>query len=199
MGIKLLYGLVVCGGQSSRMGTDKSMLVYYGMPQMYYLYDMLEKLCNKTFLSCNVAQSEEIPNDYNLIIDTPKYTNSGPMAAIFSAFEKYPEANFLVVGCDYPFIKSEHLAYLIDSFSGDALAASYYNEKEKVREPLLAIYRSECYAEILMLFEKGDYSLNHFLKDIDAQKIIPSSPEIIISIDTKEEYEETLKILEQRH
>ncbi|MBK8495728.1 MAG: NTP transferase domain-containing protein [Chitinophagaceae bacterium] len=35
------YGLVLCGGNSSRMGTDKSMLQYYDKPQRYHVYDML--------------------------------------------------------------------------------------------------------------------------------------------------------------
>ncbi|NNE77041.1 MAG: NTP transferase domain-containing protein, partial [Pricia sp.] len=46
-----IYGLVLAGGKSSRMGKDKGLIPYHGMPQREYLYHLLGRVCDKTFLS----------------------------------------------------------------------------------------------------------------------------------------------------
>src|ERR1022692_2701600 len=137
--INQLFGLVVCGGQSSRMGTDKSLIVYHGKPQRYYLYEMLESLCDQVHISCNKHQASSIPEHYRVIPDHDNYKNIGPMAALLSAFEKYPDVCFLVLGCDYPFIKKDDLARLIEASNSDIKALSYYDPENQIREPLMAI------------------------------------------------------------
>ena len=126
---------------------------------------------------------------YNIIIDSEKYDQIGPIGGLLSAFEKYPHASFLVVGCDYPFIKNEDIQKLVDHYDDHHLAGTFYNEKEQIREPLLGLYKPGCYDYLLKQFEQKDFSLNHFLKDIDAEKITPALPEIIQSIDTIEDFQ----------
>src|SRR4051812_24141580 len=104
------------------MGEDKSLLNYHGIPQRYYLYEVLLTLCEKVFLSCNSEQSKNISEDYNFITDAKEYENIGPMAALLSAFKKYPDVAFLVIGCDYPFINKADLEKLIDERNQNAVA-----------------------------------------------------------------------------
>jgi hypothetical protein len=69
------YGLVVCGGNSSRMGSDKSMLIYYEKPQRYHVYQMLQPFCEKVFISCNEKQATAIEDGYNILADDPSFKN----------------------------------------------------------------------------------------------------------------------------
>ena len=55
-----LYGLIMCGGKSSRMGTDKSRIVYQQKEQQYHVYQMLQTFCEKVFISCNAEQGKTI-------------------------------------------------------------------------------------------------------------------------------------------
>ncbi len=192
-----IYGLVACGGQSSRMGTDKSLLNYHGKPQRYYLYDVLSTLCERIFISCNDQQAKEIPAEYDVIIDSEKYQQIGPMGGLLSAFEKYPGASFLVIGCDYPFIQKSDLARLLEA-NNDSLAITYYNDYEQIREPLIGFYKSGCYDLLKKQFEQDDYSLNHFLKEINASTIIPASPKTIQSVDTHEGYQKAFHEINQQ-
>ncbi|RYE15297.1 MAG: molybdenum cofactor guanylyltransferase, partial [Sphingobacteriales bacterium] len=108
-----LYGLVVCGGKSTRMGTDKSILNYHGQPQRYHLYNMLNTLCERSFISCNGEQATTIPDKYAVIVDDDKYGDIGPMKALLTAIDKHPNKSFLVVGCDYPYQNENELRRLI--------------------------------------------------------------------------------------
>ena len=57
-----LYGLVLSGGKSTRMGTDKGLLDYFGKSQRVYSIEMLEKLNLKTFLSVRKEQKIDQKN-----------------------------------------------------------------------------------------------------------------------------------------
>ena len=132
-------GLVVCGGQSSRMGTDKSLLLYHDKPQRYHLYDMLQPFCENVYISCNKEQAMNMEPGYDLLPDHPSYSNIGPMAALLSAFKEFPQKNILFIGCDYPFLNVVDLR-LFAGYCHTDTAISFYNEKENIYEPLLAWY-----------------------------------------------------------
>jgi len=191
-----LYGLIVCGGQSSRMGVDKSLLVYFDKPQRYYLYKMLKKICSDVFLSLNKNQIEK--GNYQIIIDDKKYENIGPMSALLSAFERYPNADFLVIGCDYPFIKTSELQELIYQGINENYGISFFNPESQFREPLLGIYKAQCCNNLKEQYLNGNYSLNQFLESVKAKKINPLNIESLKSIDTIEEYNQTIKDLNNK-
>jgi molybdenum cofactor guanylyltransferase len=183
-----LYGLVVCGGQSSRMGTDKSLLDYHGQPQRYHLYDILSSLCERVFISCNEQQAPTIPDNYSIIVDAAEYRDAGPMTALLSAFKAYPDADFLVVGCDYPYLQPAHLQSLLEAKSQHMSAAAFFNDPIRTYEPLLAVYQSITKNHLENNFKQSRRSLSRFLEEINAAKVIPNDPDIIRSVDTWQEY-----------
>lgn len=189
------YGLVVCGGLSTRMGIDKSMLDYHGLPQRYYLYELLENICDEVFISCNKHQAATIPSKYNKIVDADKYTQIGPMAALLSAFEAHPQCSFLTVGCDYPFINKAHLTRLIDDVQDTEYVASYYNPESKYYEPLLSDYHYTTNNHLQQQFSNKNYSIQKILKQLDVKKVVPKDLNILTSVDTKETYEQAKRQL----
>ena len=78
--MSVLHGLVVCGGQSTRMGMDKSQLQYHGVPQREWLYELLQPLCEDVYISCNAEQAAEIGDSYPTITDATIYRNIGPVS-----------------------------------------------------------------------------------------------------------------------
>ncbi len=192
------YGLVVCGGQSSRMGMDKSMLNYHGQPQRYHLYNLLTPLCEKVYISCNKLQKESIPEHYNTIVDNPEYEGIGPMAALLSAFRQLSQANLLVVGCDYPYINQQDLDQLIKVKLEGILFASFYNNDAKLFEPLLTHYHHDINNIVNKNFQLNNYSLQSILKKEKGIAIVPENQMSISSIDTVDAYEKTLKHLRGR-
>jgi molybdopterin-guanine dinucleotide biosynthesis protein A len=180
------------------MGRDKSMLEYYGLPQRYYLYSMLSELCDKVFLSCNEKQAAGIPENYNVLIDNEQYANAGPITGLLSAASKYPEVAFLVLACDYPFVRKDDLQILIRKRDNEHLAVSYFNPETGYREPLIGLYEKDCFAEMRLKFEAGKQSLHYFLIEIGAKAVLSRSQEMITSIDTPEAYEKAVASLKSK-
>ena len=190
-----LYGLVVCGGKSSRMGMDKAMLDYYGKPQCYHVYEMMNVFCEKVFISCNEQQAELINNEYETLIDLPYYSDIGPMAGLLTALTGYSHKNILVIGCDYPFLKKDELADFLPLCRHENSAAAFYNKKEELYEPLLAYYHHHAKTMLLEMFEAGQYSLQHFLRTGNAFKYYPKNEKAITSIDTMKDFIETKQLI----
>jgi len=81
-----LYGLVLSGGKSTRMGMDKGMIPYHGIPQRDYLYDLLSSVCEKTFVSLRRDQQSDLPTSTECIVDLDEYR--GPYNGLLSAHKK---------------------------------------------------------------------------------------------------------------
>lgn len=191
---KNLVGIVACGGKSLRMGRDKSKLVYFAKQQRYHIYEVLCGICSEVFISCNSIQINEIDAGCRAIEDLTKYENSGPMAALLTAFEKFPQKNFLLIGCDYPFITQNDLSEFINSISDETRASAFFNVNDGFYEPLLAYYPSNCFENILFNFSKKNFSLQYFLKSVNAQRFFPSNPKSIVGIDTADEFKSIMNL-----
>jgi len=182
-----LLGLVICGGESSRMGTDKGLLHYHGKPQRYHVHDLLAPFCSQVFLSCNKNQSDSILPRYQVLTDLPAFENRGPISALLTAFSLYPKHNFLVAGCDYPFLTETDFGDFLHQTEKHSIAAAFYNRQEKY-EPLLAFYSCKSGSLLKEHFDNKEYSLQHFLKKIQAEKYEPVDLKAMISVDTPEAY-----------
>ncbi|MCX6290371.1 MAG: NTP transferase domain-containing protein [Bacteroidetes bacterium] len=178
-----LYGLVLTGGKSSRMGAEKGLLDYHGKPQQFHVYDLLRSFCKQVFISCRADQLLNIPDGYEVITDEPRYSNIGPMAGLLSAHKKFPEASFLVTGCDYPFLTLDHLAELVSARNETNDAICFLNPETNIEEPLIAIYENRSFQALFENFESGKYSLRHFLREVDTKKVVPVSSEFLKSVD----------------
>ena len=191
------YGLVVCGGNSRRMGADKSMLQYYQKPQRYHVYEMLQPFCEQVFISCNAEQANTIKDDYLFLTDNTLYNNIGPIAALLTALTNFPEKNILLIGCDYPFVTTTDLQHFLSLCKDQNRAAAFYNEQEDIYEPLLAWYPASSFDKLKKLQEAKQYSLLYYLRDTKALKFYPENKNSILSIDTREAFIEASRLIKK--
>jgi molybdenum cofactor guanylyltransferase len=187
-------GLVLCGGQSGRMGTDKSMLQYFDKPQRYHVYDMLQPLCEAVFISGKKQQAGSIEPGYSFVADNDSYQDAGPIAALLTAFESLPQKHLLLIGCDYPFLTVAELEKFSTCCKNGHVAA-FYNGDEEIFNPMLAWYPQHCHAPLKKMYESKQYSLKHFLYESSANKFIPADKRSLLSIDTPGDYRKALATL----
>lgn len=188
-----LLGLVVCGGKSTRMGTDKSRLEYHGIPHCYYLFHLLQEFSKPVFLSVNINQAQNEDGKYPFITDDHEFSDLGPMSALLTAWKKFPESSLLAVGCDYPFLNRDSIMQLIQSRHGNATC--FFLTENNIHEPLLTIYESSFYTIVLDNYRKQNFSLSKILEYEKVNAIQLYSSMMLQNVNTPDEYFLAKKIL----
>ncbi len=174
-----MNGLVLAGGQSSRMGKDKALIDYHGQPQFLHIYKLLENLCDQVYIS-----SKEKKYSLPTLIDSPELESLGPIAGIISAFE-WEDNDWLVVAIDYPLFSEEHILKLIEPT--DTLANVYFNPETGFFEPFLALYKQAFKETLMSEISTGTNSLQTILRKSLVTKVIPKNLEVIKSVDYPKE------------
>src|SRR5688572_10585476 len=111
MADKNLYGLVLAGGKSSRMGFDKGGILYHDIPQKQFVFRALSRVCQAVFTSCR--QDQNVDETLNTITD--HFQLPGPLNGIMSAFEKFPDCAWMSVALDMPYVDDAVLNELLAS------------------------------------------------------------------------------------
>jgi len=139
---KGLYGLVLAGGKSQRMGQDKALLARGDQSQLAYVVQLLEGLVDRVFVSARADQQDEAErSQFEQIID--RYQDMGPVAGILSAMDEYPDADWLVVACDLPNVDASTISHLIERRSSTQPFSAYSSSHDGLPEPLCAVYTAQ--------------------------------------------------------
>lgn len=148
-----LMGLVLTGGQSRRMGVDKAGLDYAGETNVDRAFKLLGSRCQQVFLSCRAEQAEHLarlgrPQIHDLLLD------HGPLGGIVSAFATRPDAAWLVVACDLPYLNGDILDRLLEGRNPYRFATAFQGH-QGLPEPLCALYEPKCRARFWQFLAMG--------------------------------------------
>lgn len=149
-----LYGLVLTGGMSTRMNMDKGALAYHGRSQVGHCYDLLKGFCDSVFVSLRAEQAQaQAYRGFPQIHD--RFLGFGPMGGILSAQKEHPEAAWLVLACDLPYVTPEVLDNLVSQRNPFKLATAYVSANDGFPEPLCAIYEPKSVFRLIQFLALG--------------------------------------------
>jgi molybdopterin-guanine dinucleotide biosynthesis protein A len=135
-----VFGLVLAGGRSTRMGRDKAALQIAGRAQLERAFGLLEPLVARCFVSVRADQrNDPLRAGYAQVVDLPNGPD-GPVAGIRAAQLAHPEAAWLVVACDLPLLDAATLQNLLARRDPSRLATAYRSSHDGLPEPLCAIW-----------------------------------------------------------
>ncbi|MBR9921911.1 MAG: NTP transferase domain-containing protein [Bacteroidetes bacterium] len=187
-----LKGLVLAGGKSTRMGKDKGELVYHeGQSQRKFVYDLLQGRCDQVYLSCREDQVQELSADFQTLPD--KLSGLGPFAAILSAFQSDPNAAWLVVACDLPFVSEQAIDTLIQARNPSMNATAFHNPDSGFPEPLITIWEPRAYPDLLSFLSLGYSCPRKVLINTDVEEIQAENLNWIRNVNTPEELKQAME------
>jgi molybdenum cofactor guanylyltransferase len=185
-----LIGIVLAGGQSKRMGSDKALLCYHGKPQLEYLVELLSDYCLDVFISGQ--KRDGLSAKLRFLADSESYSSAGPIGGVLTVWEAIGyDRPVLVLGCDYPCIDDQTLEALLTVRQVESFATAFMHS-DGTPEPLLTLYEPKAFHELKQRFAQGEQSLKHFLHAYPCKLIQAKEPKWLIGVDTLEQLREMM-------
>jgi molybdenum cofactor guanylyltransferase len=161
---------ILAGGKSSRMGRDKALLSFHGVPLIAHLASLVAQL--KIPVTIVGLRSKYDQLGFRLIED--RLPNSGPLAGIDAALHDPASTSpwRLILSCDLP-----HLTLQFLSFLADRSAGSSYDVIVPLNtagpEPLCAIYSADCAPIVSAALARGIRKVTDIYADLAVDFISP--------------------------
>lgn len=155
---------VLAGGESRRMGSDKSLLELDGEPMIARVVSRL------TDLSDDVLVITNDPEKYDWLADRVRFASDlggegqGPLAGIGAALQAARHDAVIVVATDMPFLNTDLLSYLVAQVETADVVVPVI--KEGRPETMHAVYRTRCLPAIQKRLQAGQLKITGFFEDV---------------------------------
>ena len=189
-----LCGLVLAGGRSSRMHRDKAALAYHGRSQLATTFGLLESLVDRCYVSVRADQIEEpLRKGYPQIVDAQG--PGGPINGILAAQQQHPQAAWLVLACDLPFLDRASLVHLLDHRDRARVASAFRSSHDGLPEPLCAVYEPKSVAALARYATGGKSCPRKFLIEHQATLLEPVRAEALDNVNSTTDYWTSMQTL----
>jgi molybdopterin-guanine dinucleotide biosynthesis protein A len=183
-----LQGLVLAGGQSSRMGSDKASLSIAGNTLLERAVAALSEHLPSVYVSITDKQAAD-PGRARFSLIKDELHDIGPAAGILSAHMQDPEAAWLVIACDMPLLDSALIAALIAGRDPRCDATAWLPDQVATPEPLCTIYEPATLAAFLSKVQAGgNPSPRAWLLDAKPHLLPLTRTGMLVGANTREEF-----------
>ncbi|MBN2485815.1 MAG: molybdenum cofactor guanylyltransferase [Bacteroidales bacterium] len=144
-----ITGIVLAGGKSTRMGTDKPLLVWNGKTLIENAISLLQPLCNKVAISSdNHAYSFTGCEIWPDILP-----RQAPIVGIYSCLKRASTEAIIVLSCDMPLVSASLLKMMAESANDfDIVVPAHSNG---AIEPLCALYKHTVLNDLELFIDKN--------------------------------------------
>lgn len=164
-----ITGVILCGGKSSRFGSDKAFATYGGRSFFDRIADVMRSVFEKVIV---VTNSPHHYSDRTFIVLEDEIPHQGPMGGIITALRFIHEHNgtaIFVVACDMPLLRETLIRKMLAADDGSALLAY---EREGRIEPLCALYRCLLLPFLESRQQEGRYALHTLAQSLKTVRLL---------------------------
>lgn len=142
-------GFILTGGQSRRMGTDKSQLTIKGMT---FLQRIAEEV-GASGLSVTAVGKSPATWTHKKVVDI--YPNWGALGGVHAALSACKSDWAMVIGCDFPFVSRNLIDRLLSK--RETFEAVAPIQSDSIPQPLCSLYRVvPCLSRAEELIKSGE-------------------------------------------
>ena len=177
--------IILAGGKSSRMGTEKGMLSINDQTMLEHICKQLRGTFSQILISAGDAEKYSFAG-FEVVRD--KTPGQGPLMGIASALEASANEINFVVACDIPHIEMDCVRKMLTEARGADIVVPTTGDKKY--EPLFAIYRKSALDAIKRTLRKGERKISEVFDKCEVKYIDLGKADWLININTLAEYEE---------
>jgi molybdenum cofactor guanylyltransferase len=192
--------IILAGGKSTRMGTNKALLQIQDTPNIERIVNVLRPDFPHPVLVTND------PDHYHFLgIKTVKdyFPGKGPLAGIHAGLAASPYAVNVVAACDMPFVSAELARALIEKSDHYDAVIPVIGGKQ---QPLFAVYKKTLIDVIEEKIKNDKLRMKDLLNAVNVLyvteqelKVEDSFERIFFNMNHPHEYEEALQLAEEEH
>ena len=184
-----ITGIILAGGKSTRMGSNKAFLKLGGKTLLNRSIEIIEDICDQVIISSNIP----IESKYQVVKD--EINEIGPLGGMISSLRFSNNSQNVVISCDLPFITSEVINTMIKEHKTLITVPTIDN---KNIEPLCAVYNKEILLHLEKEANNGSYKLHSIIKGLP-HKIIDFSDkyDLFLNINNQDDYKKAEEIFKQ--
>lgn len=182
--------VILCGGKSSRMGEDKSLLPFSSSVSLtQYQFDRLKPYFKNIYLSSKTNKFDFI-SDNELLLDENKDVFS-PILALNTIFNKFENQKIFIITVDTPLVSIESISKLIEESKDVDICVA---QTEKIHN-LCGVFSSNISLAIKNMIENNIHKIGYLIKN-NKFKIVefPNDSEFI-NINNQNDYEKALSYI----
>jgi molybdenum cofactor guanylyltransferase len=189
-----LLGVVLCGGESKRMGSDKGLLHLNGKTWAEHIADKLKQQNLPVVISINEKQSAAYKNVFaekDLIVD--QLPMHGPLNGLLTVHQKFPVKDILLMACDLIDMNAAILQELIIIYENNQ-AEYFAYEENNFFQPLCAIYTATALGSLQERLTNGslaNYSFQYILNNSNTFRLHTSEAKAFANYNSPEDSAET--------
>lgn len=131
--------VIQAGGESQRMGENKALLLFSGIPLIQRVVERVRPLAAELIVTTNNPEQLEF---LHLPMVSDVYPGKGALVGLHTALSAANQPYVAVVACDMPFVNMELLAYQLDCLIMED-ADLVIPLTEEGHEPFHTVYRRE--------------------------------------------------------
>jgi len=163
---KNITGIILAGGKSSRMRTDKGFLKLNNKLFIEHIIDALKPLVSTTIIVSNLKNYDV----FGLQRIDDDIENAGPLAGIYSGLKASKTEYNLVLSCDVPLINKRVLQQLLDAVENDIDIVQIESQGQQM--PLIALYKKQCESIFLKLLLNDERRLHKAVSVCNSKSIV---------------------------
>lgn len=192
-------GIVLCGGESSRMGRPKAWLPFAGEQLLPRVVRILREVVDPVVVVAAAGQDlPPLPSDVAVLRD--EKAGQGPLGGLttgLAALAGRATAAY-VSGCDVPFLRPGFVRRMIDLLADHAICVPVNAGRP---HPLAAVYRIDVLASARRMLEQGRLRLGLLLDECDTRSVAVEElrevdPELVSleNVNAPADYEAALRL-----
>jgi molybdopterin-guanine dinucleotide biosynthesis protein A len=190
-------GIILAGGQSSRMGQNKALMMIDGVPVIERIANELEKITDELLIVTNTFHTYEYLN-IPMVEDEQK--GKGPIVGIQAGLHASQSEKNLIVACDMPFISSSLGGFLLDELQD---YQAVIPKLEGRIHPLFGAYRKDALQAVSRSIERNELRIMRLLQSLHVRYIsedilrregIYVKDTAVFNMNDQIEYEKALKL-----
>lgn len=173
-----ITGVILAGGKSRRMGTDKALLSVGRDAMIERAVTQLSKVCAEVLIS---GCGEETGRRLGLKVVPDLIKGMGPLSGIHAALLAAQSEKCLVVPCDMPFLSAALAAVMIRQSEGYDVAVPQHGD---YLQPLFAVYDKSCIRAVEEALRSGKHKVVDFYPRVRVNYVSETILQAVADIDT---------------